>query len=338
MTRSLIGSLADRQAIGWIVGLPGEIIATTTVVERAARVAIPDFQTVMRPLLELAASAPEITLQGAIGALSDHFALTDDERSEMLPSGFQAKFTNRVAWAATHLQKAKALERTGRGRYRLTDRGRRILASTPGPIGTASLAGFPEYQAFKGGGPKAAPRDTAPTTVDTPAEQLENLTLGLRQQVTDEILERLKAGSPSFFEKAVVDLLVAMGHGGSRSDAARAVGRSGDGGIDGVIKEDRLGLDAVYVQAKRWEKVVGRPEVQQFAGSLDGQKASKGVFLTTGSFSAEAHDFVRTIGKRIVLIDGPQLADLMVEHRVGVETAATYHVFRVNHDFFEPPV
>jgi restriction system protein len=332
---SLIGSLTDRQGSGWIIGGDDAIIALTRIV-RSLDLAIPDFQTVMRPLLELATASSEITLQGAIGALSDHYKLTDEERSEMLPSGFQAKFTNRVAWAATHLQKAGALERTGRGRYRLTARGSDLLAATPGPIGTANLAVFPEYQAFKGG--VRPTMSGAAMALETPAEQLENLTVGLRQQVTEEVLDRLRASSPSFFEKAVVELLVAMGYGGSLVDAGRAVGRAGDGGIDGVIKEDRLGLDAVYVQAKRWEKTVGRPEVQQFAGSLDGQKASKGVFLTTGSFSADAYEFVRTIGKRIVLIDGPQLADLMVEHRVGVETAATYHVFKVNADFYEQPL
>lgn len=298
---------------------------------------IPDFQAIMRPFLELAAEHDDVTLQGAIRAIGERFSLTPDERAELLPSGFQAKFTNRVAWAATHLQKAGALERVGRGRYAITLRGRELIKS-PEPITTIALNQFAEYRAFKTGQPREAVgvHGEAPASVtDTPEEIIESVALGLRQQLAADLLERIKAAPPDFFERVVVDLLVAMGYGGSRSDAGRAVGRSGDEGIDGVIKEDRLGLDAIYVQAKRWEKSVGRPEIQQFSGGLDGQKATKGVFLTTSTFTAEARRFVREIGKRIVLIDGLELAGLMIDNGVGVTTVATYAVRAVDLDYFE---
>lgn len=299
---------------------------------------IPDFQGIMRPLLVLTASKSEITLRDAIVDLGDEFGLSPEERTEMLPSGFQGKFTNRVAWAATHLQKAGALTRVGRGRYRITDRGQTLLGSTPGPITIAALNSFPEYQAFKSGSSKvAAQRVTlAPDGGATPDEAIEARVAQLTSEVALDLLERVRAVPPDFFEQLVVDVLVAMGYGGSRADAGRAIGRSGDGGIDGVIKEDRLGLDAVYVQAKRWEKPVGRPDVQQFSGSLDGQKATKGVFFTTSTFTGEARDFVRSIGKRIVLVDGIELAHLMIEHQVGVEVLATFKVYRVDSGYFEP--
>ena len=247
---------------------------------------IPDVQSLMRSWLELSADGNEHTLQGAIQELGDVFNLTPDERSEMLPSGFQAKFTNRVAWAATHLNKAHALERVGRGRYRITARGRQLLAGGQ-PIGP-QLAQFAEYQEFKG---RTKPVSGAPTpTFDdvAPAELIDAAVQSVRAAVATELLDRIKAAPPDFFERLVVELLIAMGYGGSRRDAGEAVGRSGDGGIDGVIKEDRLGLDAVYIQAKRWENPVGRPMVQQFSGSLDQHKATKGVLITTSLFTADA--------------------------------------------------
>lgn len=295
---------------------------------------VPGFQEVMRPWLELTADGQEHALQDVISVLGDQFGLTDAERAEMLPSGFQAKFTNRVAWAATHLNKAVAIQRIGRGRYRITDRGRQLLLQG-GPITTAQLAAFAEYQEFKAGSKSAA---SAPATLEdvTPAEAIDAAIQSVRSAVAIELIERIKAAPPDFFEKLVVDLLLAMGYGGSRRDAGEAVGRAGDGGIDGVIKEDRLGLDAVYIQAKRWEAPVGRPVVQMFAGSLDGQKATKGVLITTSSFTADARSYVQGIGKRIVLIDGLNLAELLIDNEVGVVTEATYRLVRVDLGFFEP--
>ena len=295
---------------------------------------VPDFQAVMRPWLELASDGEDHVLQEVIASLGDHFGLSPEERAEMLPSGFQAKFTNRVAWAATHLNKAGALTRVGRGRYQITDRGRALLASNE-PITIAQLSAFPEYQEFKSRG-KAIGAPLSALDDVTPAEAMDTAIQSIRSAVSTELLDRIKGAPPDFFERLVVDLLLAMGYGGSRRDAGQAVGKSGDGGIDGVIKEDRLGLDAVYIQAKRWEGPVGRPVVQQFSGSLDLHKATKGVLITTSSFTADAREYVKSIGKRIILIDGFQLAELLMDNEVGVVTEATYRLVRVDPGFFEP--
>ncbi len=296
---------------------------------------IPDFQAIMRPWLELASDGAEHSLQDIISELAVRFDLSESERAELLPSGFQAKFTNRVAWAASYLYKAGAVTRVGRGRYRITDRGRQLLTSSE-PITAALLKTFPEYQESKSAGRSPATA-TSPILDDvTPAEAIEAAVLSVRQAVSAELLDRIKSAPPDFFERLVVDLLLAMGYGGSRRDAGAAVGRSGDGGIDGVIKEDRLGLNAVYIQAKRWEGPVGRPVVQMFAGSLDGQKATKGVLITTSSFTSDAREYARSIGKRIVLVDGAQLTDLLIDNEVGVVAEATFRLVRVDPGFFEP--
>ncbi len=288
----------------------------------------------MRPWLELASDGGEHALQEVISSLADKMALTPDERAQMLPSGFQGTFTNRVAWASTHLQKAHALDRVGRGRYRITERGKSLLAEHL-PITTARLMLFPEYQEFK-----ARARDAVSTSAGlddiTPAEAIDSAIQAVRSAVATELLDRIKASPPDFFERLVVDLLLKMGYGGSRRDAGQAVGKSGDGGIDGVIKEDRLGLDAVYIQAKRWESSVGAPVVREFAGTLDFHKANKGVLITTSTFTADAKTFTQSIGKRIVLIDGGMLAELMIDNEVGVITESTYRLVRVDQGFFEP--
>lgn len=295
---------------------------------------IPDVQSILRPWLELVADGEEHALQDAIQSLGDRFGLSPDERSEMLPSGFQATFTNRVAWAATHLTKAGAIQRVGRGRYRITDRGREFLRSRT-DVGQL-LRGVREYQEFKGRGRQAIPAPSdEPLDQVSPAELLESAVQTVRSAVATELIERIKASPPAFFEQLVVDLLLRMGYGGSRRDAGAAVGRSGDGGIDGVIKEDRLGLDAVYIQAKRWENPVGRQVVAQFSGDLEAQRASKGVLITTSSFTADAHAYAKSISKRIVLVDGQQLAELMIDVELGVAIESTYRLVRVDPTFFE---
>lgn len=297
---------------------------------------IPDFQSIMLPFLQLTADGQDHTLQAIVSALADEFNLTPAERIEPLPSGFQAKFTNRVGWAATHLSKAALLQRTGRGRYRLSDLGRGLLETHPSSVGMATLAEFPDYVKWRAGqaSEAAAPAADAGQSELSPEEAIEVAALRIRQDLAVEILEQIALSPPSFFEQLVVDLLVAMGYGGSRRDAASAVGKSGDEGIDGIIKEDRLGLDVVYVQAKRWKETIGRPLVQMFAGSLEGQRATKGVFITTSAFTAEARAYVRSIGKAIVLIDGRELAELMIDHGVGVATVATYQLKRLDVDYF----
>lgn len=299
---------------------------------------IPDFQSAMLPVLRLAQDGKDHTLREAVEALAVEFKATEEERNELLPSGRQRRLHNRVGWAKTYLQKAGLIEPNGRGRFRITPRGQEVLQRKPGRIDMKFLEQFPEYNAFAALRHDAAEEESSapelPSATETPEEILEESYQELRKRLADELLDRIKACDPKFFEKLVVDLLVTMGYGGSRKDAGQAVGQSGDEGIDGIIKEDRLGLDVVYIQAKRWSNTVGRPVVQAFAGSLEGQRARKGVLITTSDFSREARDYVRQIEKKIVLIDGGELAKLMIDHGVGVTEVATYTVKKLDLDYF----
>ncbi len=303
--------------------------------------AIPDFQSLMRPLLEHLSHGAEHANKETLSVLADRLALTEDERSELLPSGRQAVFTNRIAWAKSHLKHAGLVDSPKRGVYRITDRGRRLLQDHSGAINLRMLGTFPEYQAFRAGTSQEAKEQEQsagdePETVMTPHEMIEYGYREMRSQLAASLLASIKICPPEFFERLVVELLLAMGYGGSRADAGRAIGRSGDGGIDGIIKEDRLGLAAIYVQAKRWDGRVGRPDVQAFAGALQGQRARKGVFITTSDFSEQAVDFTRRIDNKIVLIGGTELAELMMDHGIGVTTVATYTIRRIDNDYFEP--
>lgn len=297
---------------------------------------VPNFQELLLPLLKLAADENEHPVAEAVYLLGVHLNLSEEDKKELLPSGRQTRFANRVAWARAHLKAAGLLENPARGTFRITDVGLELLDKTPAGLSMKDLEQFPSYLVFRAGKlgvPSQAERAASPLE-QTPEEALETAYSGLRQQLADELLDRVRAAPPSFFEQLVVDLLVAMGYGGSRQDAGQAVGQSGDGGIDGIIKEDRLGLDVVYVQAKRWEGNVGRPVVQAFAGSLEGQRARKGVLITTSAFSAEAVDYVSKIEKKIVLVDGRALAELMIEHGVGVHLVQRYELKRVDDDYF----
>lgn len=296
--------------------------------------AVPTFQSLMRPLLEMALDGHDHSKAEAVEALAERMSLTEEERNDRLPSGKQTRLANRVGWARLHLKHAGLIDSPARGVFRITERGRDALAGGD-PINMKYLARYPEYLEFRAG--KLATESEA-TGADegTPEERLEASYATLRDALADELLERLRVVEPPFFEQLVIDLLVAMGYGGSLRDAAQAVGQSGDGGIDGIIKEDKLGLDAIYVQAKRWSGTVGRPVIQAFAGSLDGFRARKGIFITTSSFSRDALEYVGVIEKRIVLVDGARLADLMIEHGVGVDPIASYTVFKIDEDYFEP--
>jgi len=305
--------------------------------------AVPDYQSLMLPLLRLAAKKGiEISTSEAVEALAAELSLSDEDLKEMLPSGIQSTFVNRVGWASTYMKKAGLLEATRRGFYRITDRGRDLLKNQPEAINVKLLKQYPEFlefQRLKGtrGGDKATrPKGTADLSVITPSEELESAYENLRDELADELLSRLKKISPSFFERVVVELLVKMGYGGSRADAGKAIGRSGDSGVDGIIKEDKLGLDVVYIQAKRWDNnPVGRPDVMQFAGALQAQRATKGIFITTSRFTDDARNYVSQIGSKIVLIDGEQLTNLMIEYAVGVSTVSSYPVKKVDSDYFE---
>lgn len=293
----------------------------------------------MLPLLRLAADGQEHWFRDSVAALADEFALTPEERAQPLPSRTQPIFINRVGWARTYLVKAKLLESPRRGYFRITERGQGVLAKPPARLDTAFLRrSYQEFRDFVAAPPPAGPKGdipAAPSETYTPEESLEASYQTLRRAVESDVLSRLQSASSSFFERVVVRLLVAMGYGGTLRDAGTAIGGSGDEGIDGIIKEDRLGLDVVYVQAKKWANQVGRPEIQKFAGALQGQRARKGVFITTSTFSQEARAFVESIDAKIVLIGGQQLAQFMWEHDVGVAPASVYEVKRVDTDFFE---
>ena len=305
---------------------------------------VPDFQSLMLPLLKIAGDGNEHTTSEVLESLAQQFGLVEGDRDEMLPSGKQRKFDNRVNWTKTYLQKALLLSSTGRSRFRITERGITILKNNPLTINIKFLNQFPEFLAFhtatnskegKTNGTTSSSQEIVEKTSQTPQEILEISYQNLRQTLAQELLERIKNNSPRFFESLVVDLLVSMGYGGSQKDAGQAIGQVGDGGIDGIIKEDKLGLDAIYLQAKRWEGTVGGPIVQGFAGALIGKKARKGVFITTSNFSPQARTFASgTENLKIILIDGEQLAQLMIDYDIGVTEESRYIVKKIDLDYF----
>lgn len=295
----------------------------------------------MLPLLSDLAQG-ERTGRETADALAQHFNLTAEEVALRLPRGGQTKFVNRLAWAKAHLKAAGLIESPRRAVYRLTDRGRQILTSRPAAINMAFLGQFPEYLAFRRG--SAEPAGTAAPAVSpqppgneerTPDDLIDEGYRQVRSALAIDLRERIAEMSPSGFEQLVVDLLKGMGYGGPQEGSGIVVGRGGDGGIDGLIREDRLGLETIYVQAKRWTNTVGRPDIQQFAGALQGQRARKGVFITASTFSAEARGYPSTIQTTIVLIDGAQLAELMIDHDIGVTTAKRLEIKRVDSDYFD---
>jgi restriction system protein len=308
--------------------------------------AIPDYQSLMLPLLQFAeARNVEISRDEVFEALSTQLGLTEADLKEMLTSGYEPRFSNRVGWATTYMKKAGLLEPTRRGYFRITQRGHDLLKKNPAKINVKLLKQYPEFQEFqqlkgtRGGEKKVVPKSIPDLEVATPSEALEGAYENLRAELVTELLTKLKKSSPPFFERIVVELLVKMGYGGSRADAGKAIGRTGDEGIDGIIKEDKLGLDVVYVQAKRWDtNAVGRPDVMQFAGALQAQKATKGIFITTSRFTDDARNYVSQIGSKIVLIDGDQLSQLMIDHDVGVSTVSLYPVKKLDADYFEETI
>jgi len=301
--------------------------------------AIPDFQTIMLPLLQIAGDGEVHSIHGAVNELSDHFSLTEEERTQLLPSGQQPTFYNRVGWARTYLKKAGLLEDPRRGHFTITERGRRVLEEDPSNIDMESLRQFPRFVEFREsrrGTGEREKEETGELEELTPEEILEDAYQRIREDLADELLTYVLSSGSGFFEKLVVDLLVKMGYGGSRRDAARAVGKSGDAGIDGIIDEDRLGLEVIYIQAKRWreDNAVGRPEIQRFVGALQGKQARKGIFITTSRFTDAAQEYARRIDTKVVLIDGKRLTDLMIEHDVGVSPLTTYEIKQIDSDYF----
>ncbi len=305
---------------------------------------IPTYQDAMLPVLRALTGPDAISRRALAELMSEHFNLTADERAKLLPSGKAPVILSRVGWALSYMKQAGVVSSPKRGWYVLTDRGREILKSGLPKLDAAYLQRYPEFMEFRARSkPNAgeeeneatSPASTVASLALTPEEALEEAYGRLRRDLESELLDTVKTVTPQFFERLVIDLLVQMGYGGSREEAARAVGKSGDGGIDGVIDEDRLGLDVIYIQAKRWEGSVGRPEIQKFAGALQGQRAKKGIFITTSYFTKDAEDYAQRIESRIVLIDGRRLASLMFDANVGVSPRGAYTVKSIDGDYFE---
>ena len=292
----------------------------------------------MLPLLKHYGDGQEHANRDSIEALATVFKLTDEERRMMLPSGVQGLFDNRVNWARTYMKKAALIESPKRGVHKITKRGLDILKKKPEKLDVAYLGQFQEFKEFRALRHAKQEEGDQEQELDlnskTPEESLDTAYQKLRGDLAADLIQRLKTCSPSFFERLVVEVIVKMGYGGTRKDAGKAIGTSGDGGIDGIIKEDKLGLDAIYIQAKRWENTVGRPEIQKFVGALTGQRGKKGLFITTATFSSDAEDYVSRIDAKVVLIDGETLAQLMIDHNVGVSTINSYEVKKVDSDYF----
>ena len=297
---------------------------------------IPDFQSLMLPILQLLADGKDHAMRDVTSAIISQLGLTAEEIAEKLPSGQQTVIGNRIAWAKAHLKMAELVQSPSRGIVRITKTGETLLKQKPERIDLRLLKTYPAYLKNVTGPERTnGPPVNGPVVHGTPKEQIESAYLELKTTLAREILDKIKASSPAFFEELVVRLLVGMGYGGSLADAGQRLGRPGDGGIDGIIKEDRLGLDLVCIQAKRWESTVGRPVVQGFVGSMDFHRSRKGVLITTSGFSADAQDYIQRIeGKKVVLIDGSTLAELMIEFNIGVSVAETYQLKKIDHDFF----
>lgn len=299
--------------------------------------AIPDFQTLMLPTLKLGATG-EIQLKDSIEILSNEFGLTQEERDHLLPSGTMTTIRNRVAWAVSYLVQAKLLYRPKRGYFTVSDRGKEVLSAPPEKIDIKFLEQYPEFLEFRK--KKKSPSTPSITnedhTPETPEEGIDTAYTEITAALKDELLSKVLESSPEFFEHLIVNLLVSMGYGGSYEQAGEHLGKSGDGGVDGVINEDKLGLDLIYVQAKRYapDNSIGRPAVQAFAGSLIGFGANKGVFVTTSTFSSHAYEYASGVPQRIILIDGENLTSLMLEHNVGVRVNRTIELKKIDEDFF----
>lgn len=301
---------------------------------------IPDYQSLMFPLLKLVSDRQEHKYRDLIEKLATEFQVTDEERKELLASGNQAIFDNRVGWAKTYLKKAGLLDSPKRATFVITQIGLDTLKKNPDRIDAKYLRQFPAFLEFQ----NASRNDNeteeeiiiVETNEQTPEENLDKAYQRIRKSLASELLNRVVELSPTFFERLVVELLVKMGYGGSIKDAGKAIGKSGDEGIDGTIKEDKLGLDIIYIQAKRWRpgNVVGRPELHKFVGALAGQGAKKGIFITTSNFTKEALEYSPKNETKIVLIDGEQLAQLMIDYNLGCTTQQIYELKKIDSDYF----
>jgi restriction system protein len=300
---------------------------------------VPDFQTLMRPLLALADDGQAHAIADLRSALAEQFHLSEEDLAERIPSGRVTTLQNRVGWAATYLYRCGLLERPRRAHYRVTERGRDVLVRNQERIDLSVLEQFEEFEEFRQRSPRQTPKPDQPQTQsatddsETPEEQMETAYRELRSALTAELLDRVREQSWQFFEDLVLDVLRAAGYGGPRG-ASERLGRSGDEGVDGVIREDALGIDLIYVQAKKWANNVQRPDIQRFFGALHGQGATKGIFITTSDFSSHAREYATSVTPRVILVDGQQLAELMIDHGVGVSVEHAYEVKRLDLDYF----
>ena len=299
---------------------------------------IPDYETVMLPLLRLVAKHGRLNRSDAARLVADEFGLNEAERCELLPSGRSPIIRNRAGWAQTYLKKAGLLAYPQRGIVEITERGKKVLDEAPPLINVNYLKQFPEFLAFNNVSNRTSEDRLTDQNQQTPEETLETAYSQLKSIVLADMLIKIKSCTPQFFENLVVDTIVKMGYGGSRKDAGQAIGKSGDEGIDGIINEDRLGLDVIYLQAKRWEANISRPEIQKFAGALHGKRAKKGIFITTSDFTGEAIDYVKQIDLKIILISGQQLVELMWEHNVGLNATITCEIKKLDLDYFSEAV
>lgn len=296
---------------------------------------IPAFQDWMLPFLKFTADEKEHNLREAIDRLSDEIGLSEAEKIKLLPSGQRALVDDRIGWARTYLKKAGLISYPRRGYFKITQRGLDVLKENAPKIDVKYLERFPEFVEFKTirrEEEKTAEIEELAYPKQTPDEMLEVGYQTIKRNLAQELLSSVKSSSPKFFEKIVVDLLQRMGYGGP--DTGEVTGGPGDAGVDGVIKEDKLGLDAIYVQAKRWEGTVGRPEIHKFVGALQGKRARKGIFITTSSFTQEAKEYASSIDPKVVLIDGEKLAEFMIDYDVGVSEMRTYDIKKVDQDYF----
>jgi restriction system protein len=301
--------------------------------------AVPDFQQFMLPVLQVLGSGEVMKPRAVYCAAAKHFKLSEEEISELLPSGAQTKVVNRAGWALTYLKNAGLVDSPSRGLYQINEVGLGVLRSGPAHINLEFLRRFPKFIEFQKRSRSAD--DTESVAADklrpsdlTPEEELERGYAKFRSSLQQELLDRVRTMPPDAFERLVVQLMLKLGYGGTFKEAGKAIGKSGDGGIDGIIKEDMLGLDVIYLQAKRWEASVGRPTLQQFAGSLMGKRARKGVIITTSEFTREAEEYAESIDQKISLIDGELLTDLMIDHGLGVSETKSYSIRKVDEDFF----
>ena len=302
--------------------------------------AVPDFQSMFVPFLKIASDGNEHSIKGVTEAIANCFDLVKEDREEMLPSGNQRRLANRVGWARTHLKHALLIDYMGRGIVKITDRGLELLASNPSALSLKNLDEFPEHNEWfhkkrPGKSPTIDSDEDRETDGLTPVERISSLTKSLNLQLVDDLLSNVRKMDPYRFEQLVVDLLFAMGYGGSRAEAARVTKASNDEGIDGIINEDRLGLDVIYIQAKRWKENVGRKEIQAFVGALAGQQANKGVFITSSRFSENAVAYAKAVNQKIILIDGERLGELMVEYDIGVSKDQAFVLKKIDSDYFE---